>query len=746
MKKRIIRTVFASAALIAASVSYAQEPVYTDSVPDNIDNELLDEVVVTASKPLVQTKADKVIYNMDEDASAQTATVLDALRKVPMVSVDADGNIKLKGEGNFKIYMNGKPDPSLSSNYKDLLKAMPASMIKKVEVITDPGAKYDAEGVGGIINIVTESQSKLEGYSATFSFTGGSRMLNGGVNAMAKLGKVSMNLTYNHAYNMSQGGVTQESSQYYFTDPVNYQYRMKSKIDVNNNFDFGGLQAAWEPNASNLFTVNANLFNVSVPFNTTIDYEMLSKTGERQWSYKSKTDMDVRYLNYTVGANWQHNFRSPDHNLVFLYQYNRNSRRDDRTYIYYDYDNYNGIVPDIRTEVKYPDNEHTFQVDYTYPFLKNHILETGAKYIMRRNYGDTRESTSPDGINWEYDAANSVEMTQHQDVAAVYAAYTGKFANFMVKGGVRYEHAHLSSKFHTPGHENFSQDLNDVVPNLLLSYTMPDYSSVSLSYQMRITRPGLEELNPYRKQESPLSITYGNPELISQKANNLNLTYSNFTLPVQMNITLGYSYTDKMILTYQYLGADDVSYTTYGNFGHCNNGSLFAYLAYPITNSMRVSLNGGVNYADYKSGKVGVHNHGWGWNAGANYTYQMPWKLELNLYGGAGNGGVGFQDKSSVWSYHGLGISKSMLKEDRLRISLSANNFCTPVQKYTRTIDTPEMRTVSMSKYNSWNVAVSVSYRIGSFNSRIKTTSKTIVNDDVNQNTSTPGSTPDTRR
>lgn len=736
--KRLVLAMVAACTLPAA----AQEPVYLDSVPEGADDKLLEEVVVTATKPLVQTQADKVTYNMDEDPTAQTATVIDALRKVPMVSVDADGNIKLKGEGNFKIYMNGKPDPALSANYKDILRAMPASSIKKVEVITEPGAKYDAEGVGGIINIVTESRSKLDGYTATINLTGGNRNIGAGVNALAKIGKVSFNLNYNHSYNMANG-MSQNMSILYLKDPVQHNYAMRSKMDIHNNFDFGSLQASWEPDSLNLFTVNANLFNVNVPINTNLYFDMYRENGESLWSYKSRADMKMKYFNYTLGANWQHNFRTPDHNIVFLYQYTRNTQKDYRTNIYEDYVNYPGTIPSLRNEIEYPDNEHTFQIDYTLPFLKKYTFETGAKYIMRRNHGDTRQYTSPDGVEWTFSPENSVKMNQHQDVAAVYAAWTGKFGSWITKAGLRYEHAHLSSKFLTPGHDDFSQDLNDLVPNLMVSYTMPDYSSLNLSYQMRITRPGMEQLNPFRNEQSPLTVEYGNPELISQKSNNVNLTYSNFSLPVQMNITLGYTYTDKLIQQYEFLGADNITYKTYGNFGHCNQGSLFAYLAYPIIPGMRISVNGGVNYADYKSAQVGVNNHGWGFNVGGDFTWQMPWDLELSAYGGAGKSAAGFQSSHSVWSYHGLGITKSLLPEKRLRITLTASNFATPTQKFTYKTVTPDMISTSNSKFHSWNLGVTVSYRIGSFNSRVKQTAKTILNDDVNQSQgNTPGTMP----
>lgn len=721
-----------------------QEPEYLDSVPQTVweeDDKLLDEIVITAKKPIIQTSADKITYNMDEDPSAQTATVSDAMRKVPMVTVDAEGNIKLKGESNFKIYMNGKPDPSLSTNYKDILKSMPASSVRKIEVITEPGAKYDAEGVGGIINIITEGSTKLDGWTATLNATGGNRQVSGGVNATVKVDKVSLNLNYNHAYSMANA--SQESRITYLKDPKMHDFITAGGLDVRNNFDFGGLQLSWEPDSANLFTANGNLFNFCMPLNTQLSYDMYNTAGERQWGYKSQADFDVKSLNYTIGANWQHNFNSKGHNLVLLYQYNRNSQKDDRTYVYGDYENYYETIPSIRQESDYPVNEHTFQLDYTLPFAQKHTLEAGAKYIMRRNYGDTFQYNSADGTEWIYNEEASVSMKQYQDVGALYAAYTGKFGSWVFNGGLRYEHAWLSSKFKTPGHEDFSQRLNDLVPNAMVSYTFPDYSSLRLSYQMRITRPGLEQLNPYKEEVTPMNYQYGNPELISQKANNLNLTYSNFSLPVQLNLNFGYSYTDSMILEYYYLGADNASYRTYGNLGHSNQGYLYAYLAYPITPDMRLSVNAGCNYTDYKSGLVNVHNHGWGWNAGGDFYYQMPWDLELNAYGGAGNTGVSFQGTSSVYSYHGLAITKSLLAEKRLRITLSGYNMFNPKYSYSQTTHTPDLTIKNTSSVDAWGVSLTVSLRLGSFKGQVKSTVKSVTNDDVQQSQpSTPGAMP----
>lgn len=164
------------------------------------DNKVLKEVHVTAQKKLVKVEMDKLTYSLDDDPEAQTSNTLDMLRKVPMITVDGNDEIQLQGSTNFKIYVNGKPSNMMNNNPADVLKSMPANSVKNIEVITDPGSKYDAEGVGGIINIIT-SRSVLDGYTASINADASllGRM-GAGAYLSAKFGKFGLtgNYKYNH--------------------------------------------------------------------------------------------------------------------------------------------------------------------------------------------------------------------------------------------------------------------------------------------------------------------------------------------------------------------------------------------------------------------------------------------------------------------------------------------------------------------------------------------------------------------
>ncbi|MDE6422024.1 MAG: hypothetical protein K2K95_01240, partial [Muribaculaceae bacterium] len=202
----------------------------TDTIPLSID---LDDLEVVASRPIIKSDGAKLSYDLKEDISSKGLTLSDALRKVPMVTVDGEGNIRINGQDNFKIYVNGKEDPSISANYKDLFKAMPAEAVMKVEVITEPGAKYDAEGTAGILNLVTISRNTTDGYSASFnaSFT----KQQSGVSAYGRMkhGRLSMSANINYANgsifpqtNWNENNVENLSS-----EAVRYQYnKLQQKV------------------------------------------------------------------------------------------------------------------------------------------------------------------------------------------------------------------------------------------------------------------------------------------------------------------------------------------------------------------------------------------------------------------------------------------------------------------------------------------------------------------------------------
>ena len=218
---------------------------------------------MVADKPIVQSDGAKLTYNLQEDPSTKGNTLLDALRKVPMVSVDGEDKIRINGQENFKIYVNGKEDPSLSANYKNIFKAMPADAIVKVEVITEPGAKYDAEGTAGILNLITITKNSTDGYSGSIQATLSKASIRRFALRAHEEGKLTMSANFDYANGRlvpqhSDNITTLENT--LSSDAGRQVNSMKQRV----GFDYigGGLNLSYDLSDRDLITVNSNIYAV----------------------------------------------------------------------------------------------------------------------------------------------------------------------------------------------------------------------------------------------------------------------------------------------------------------------------------------------------------------------------------------------------------------------------------------------------------------------------------------------------
>ena len=471
------------------------------------DTQQLKEVTVTAQKPLVKVEVDKLTYSLEDDPEAKTSNALEMFRKVPMVTVDGEDKIQLKGSSNYKIYMNGKPSNLLSGdNASDVLKSMPASSIKNIEVITDPGSKYDAEGVGGIINIIT-TKNALQGYTGTIranASTLGS--FGGGGYVSMKAGKFGITANYGYNYRNSPWNDTysmrdEEEAKYQqgdetFTRPsslLNEHGRSKNK----GPFQYGYLEGSYEIDTLNLLSVGVNLFRGKSTNLSELIADKVNRTdltnGEptTMYSYKRYSDSKGTFGSTDVNVDFQHSTSKKDELLTLSYRFSQSpndneghSRLEDLEGVYsqaYRYPNWN--INDAST------TEHTAQVDYTTPLFKDQTLEAGVKYINRQSKSNTLEQVK-DSLNvWQDISQRNSDFRHTQHIYSAYLGYMVKFNKFGAKAGVRAEGTSLNAEFAKAPEENFKTNYFDVVPNATLTYQLDMSSQLRLGYNMRIQRP-----------------------------------------------------------------------------------------------------------------------------------------------------------------------------------------------------------------------------------------------------------------
>ncbi len=722
-----------------------------DSIPLNSTDTLhdinrdLDALVVVAKKDIIKSDGAKLTYDVTQDQSAKGNTLLDALRKVPMVTVDGNDNIYINGNSNFKIYVNGKADPMFTANYQKIFKAMPASSVSKIEVITEPGAKYDAEGVGGVLNLVIEQKQKREGYSGNVSASLSNRQyyLNGYVTSKYKNIAFDVSATYMHSLS-PQSSISNNNVVDYTGSDV---YRKVT--DTKQKFGFGygsaNVNLSWEPDDNNLFTFGATFNSMG---GKAKEFESnqynYSKTDELLSSLNKKYTGTMKDLGVSANASYQHNFAKRGHNLVLSYLYNFGKNPfhmfNDNTEISYIDNQMASDVADIDNTPRYyfmgnlMNNyirEHTGQLDYSLPFGRddNQLFESGAKLIFRHN---STYSFTQYGKNAETAVdvpSATTEMNQNQNVSAVYATYSGTFGKINASGGIRYEHTDMGMENLLKPADKFWRSLNDIVPNAAISYIFSASSNLRLAYQMRISRPSLSQLSPYQFSFTEDMIQEGNPELSSEKSNSISLKYSNFTQKIGGNIGIEYSQTDNAISDFT-TWENGRQYYSYANIGSRKRVSLNGFLMLNMSAKMTINLSGSVSYEDLNAKSLNRKNSGWSGNYNINWNYTMPGDIKWYAYGGQAVHMINLQGYWSGWYYYGIGVARDFLKDKKLNVSVNAANFLTKYNHFTQVVETSDFKRIAKTKNRNMNLSLTVSWKFGNSNMQRKKVSKSIQNDD----------------
>jgi len=698
----------------------------------------LSGVTVVASKPLVQVDLDKISYDIKSDPESKSNNVLDMLKKVPMVTVDGEDNIQVKGSSNFKVYVNGKPSNMTATNPSQVLKSMPASSIKSIEVITEPGAKYEADGVGGIINIVTEKA--MAGYTGNVQAGADNKGgYNGGVYFSTKTGKlgITANLNYNKHVDLGR------TSNMYRENTLGgiggkYLYQ-NSTTDMNYTFFYGNLEASYEIDSLNLISLTIGGHNGGHRAYVNGSSRNLDELRDTLTAFSQYTDATGTWGGEELSLDYQRSYKKPDKLLTFSYKLGNTPNNTDN------YSKIAGIVnyPNDQQKIvsKAQGNEHTLQVDYIEPFNKIHVMEIGAKYILRLNTSDNLYQTYNDTIsNWiNTPGRNTNDMKQTQNILGMYGSYTLKLDKVSFKAGVRYEHTNSDVAFDQNPSLNFSSPFNNLVPSVSANYKLTAGSNIKLSYNQRISRPGIWYLNPFYDDTNPQSVTQGNPKLNAEVDNSFSLNYGNFSQAVNFNANMYTSFTNSSIVSVSKLLASGVMYTTYENIGLVNNTGLNIYASWQINKMIRINANGSGTYSKFKTNDgSGLENSGKRFTISGGAQLNLPYDLKMNLNGGYFSSGVSLQGTSPSFHYTGLSFSRDFLNK-KLNVSLRIQDpfEASKNMKFTTQTALFYQQTDMIMKGRSFGVTAS--YRFGEMKAQIKKAQRGINNEDVKAGESQSG-------
>ncbi len=679
----------------------------------------LQEVQVTTEKLLVTQDIDKIAYNVDADPESKTLTALDMLRKVPLLTVDAEDNIKLNGNSSYKVLINGKTSTLFANSPKDVFKSMPASSIKSIEVITNPPSKYEAEGVGGIINIITHKKSN-NGYNGSVNAGIGSPFnARGGGYFTAVVGKFGFS---------GYGGISDynspsNKSTLYRRDGVGNVLDQYGSSKNSSDFKYLSSELSFELDTLNLLTASYSMHASEGDNSLEQHIRNLTVKGQLLDTYNRESKGTNTWGNYEFGADYQRTFkRNKEQLLTLSYKYGNSSNGSFSDFTYRNDRN--------RTDNDGDAKEQTVQADYVHPFGKN-TLELGVKSIFRNNSSDYYyKSFNPAQNTYILNPALSNNFTYDQDINATYMAVSLKQNKWGLKVGARLEATSVHADFRS-SKTVAESDYFNLIPNIALSRMLKGMSTIRLSYTQRIERPSLYYLNPYIDRIDPKNISYGNPALEAATNNVFNLSYNTFVKGTSVNVSLFNNFTNSSIqqLT-TFNPIDSVASSTYGNIGRNSTTGLSLNGNTTFFNKLNINLNASLNYMDLHS--ANFSNSGLNANVFSyiSFKFEKNWRASTNI--GYSSPRVLLQGTSAGYVYNSFSVNKEFLKDQKASIGLTVSS---PFQKDQRYFNEINGENGFYQKQESFHLArrfnLSASYRFGKLKGGIKKSKRGIKNDDL---------------
>ena len=715
--------------LLAARVGIATAQTQKDSTSVSNDsitwNKELEGVVIKAQKQLIKQEIDRIAYDVQSDEESKTQTVIDMLRKVPMVTVDGQDNILVKGNSSFKIYKNGHLDPSLTKNAKEVLKAMPATMVKRIEVITDPGAREDAEGVDAILNIVMVNGSKMQGMTGVVSASYTSlNHPNFYTSLTGQMGKLLLSVDYGFSKMTDKDSYNRTEVDRTYLNTGN---RMLSNSESSNPGDihYTNLNASYDIDSLNL--ISASFGGYFYKLNVQGDGSTwLGHDDQPIYSYNNHYWMPgYQHHSWNGRLDYEHKTQRKGERLTLSYMLALTRQHTDQENTYTELMNvpfpYSGSMMKERERF----TEHTFQADWLRPLGKGHQLEIGAKYIDRNNNSHNTQDF------YDTDMLTSNEFQHTTRVLAGYADYIYKRNKWSARAGLRYEYSFMQGSYPDGKGESFDKHLGDWVPQATLKYQLTDAQSLKLNYTTSINRPGISYLNP-AASITPTVVSQGNPNLESSHTQRLSLIYSYILPKLTFQFAPAYSFSSGGISSVQ-TAKGDVRYTTYDNILRYRRFSVEQYVQWKPFDGTTLIINNNLRYEHNENPNLGYCTHGWSDIGYVHLTQKLPWKLRLYLSvnGKIGHSPSGVYYIQHSWYNYYASLQRSFLKGDRLTVRLGANS---PFDKYLPSV--AETVNGNYRDYQqSWNrgrcFTISVNWRFGSLKSSVKKTEHSIENDDV---------------
>ncbi|MFD2719733.1 TonB-dependent receptor domain-containing protein [Hymenobacter monticola] len=695
----------------------------------------LGDVTVTGEKETVEVKPDRIVYNADRDLTNKGGVAADVLRKVPLLNVDLDGNVQLRGSSNIRVLINNKPSSILAGNLADALKQLPADQIASVEVITTPGAKYDGEGTAGIVNIILK-KNNLQGVNGSVNAAAGNRSSNAGGSLNVRRGKVGVNTNLSSYLYYSPSASTSERTSFNGS-PDNVISRLSQNGSGDNlgGGAYGRMSLDYDPAKNHSLTVG---FSGSLNRNNSESEQINNFVNIAGPSpsqlFTRATEYTFNSSSYDVNGTYTRTFEGkPRREWSLLAQHSRN--RNLQPYALNQYENQFTAtgLPNYRES---SDNlsrnlETTLQTDYTHPIGDKQSVEVGGKAILRRVLSDYQIQTAT-GTDAPFvvDQQRSNVFDYDQNVAAVYGTYgfpLGKKLNSRV--GTRLERTDIVGRFQQNDITRFTSGYTSLLPNASVSYTRKPGNTLRLAYSKRIQRPNIYYLNPYENRVDKFNISKGDPTLDPEFTDSYELNYSTFVKGSVLNFSLFTRQTNNAIEAIR-SRSGETTLTTYANVARNHTYGASVFGSFKPMPKWEVSGSTSFNYVVLRSGYLNTTNEGLMYNFNLNSTYKFTKTLSAQFYGGISSSRVQLQGRAAAWNYYSVGIKKTVLKE-KGDLTLNADNFLTDRRDLNSNVSTP-LFTLEQHNYIALRgIRLAFSYRFGKIEAAPPKQRRSIRNDDT---------------
>ena len=474
-------------------------------------------VVVTAPPKLIDNKIDKMVFNAERDISASTGVATDLLQKVPQVSVDVDGNVELQGSSNILFLINGKPSTIFGSNITDVLQAIPASEIKSIEVITNPGAKYDANAAGGVINIILK-HTTMEGVNGNLSLSTGTLFQSGTFNINARKGKFGMNAFFNGNARLST--TTPTSSLRTSTDTVEKTTAILQQ-DGSSKYTRHGIESGigfdWSLSDKNSLSGGLSYHNFGYHSTGFVDQAQQTQmvAGGPYFDTSSVNQVTRSFTEYSFdpSLNFKRTFNDKDHELEIgmdgSFAHNTVHAGNDQYLLPQD-----SLTYGTRNNNPALEKQYEVKLDYTQPLHEGVNLGIGGKF-SGYDIASTANALvwNPYSSGYLYDSALSNNLDYHQRVYAAYAELSFPVSpTVQARLGGRYERTQIHSTYANVA-KPVDDGYNTFIPTFFLMKKIGETQTIKLNFTIRINRPDYEDLDPFINTSDPKNISTGNPSL-----------------------------------------------------------------------------------------------------------------------------------------------------------------------------------------------------------------------------------------